>query len=82
MDSFLVEVNTAPYETLLRVPGLGVKSARRIVAARRQGALTFEGLKKMGVVLKRRPLFHYLLGPDGIPAKAGSGSYYQRASGR
>ena len=52
-----MEVNTAPYETLLRVPGLGVKSARRIVAARRQGALTFEGLKKMGVVLKRARYF-------------------------
>ena len=48
-----MEVSRAPYETLLRVPGIGVKSARRIMAARRQGALTFEALRKMGVVLKR-----------------------------
>ena len=53
MEGFPVEVSRAPYETLLRVPGIGVKSARRIMAARRQGALTFEALRKMGVVLKR-----------------------------
>ena len=53
MEQFPVEVNRAPLETLLRVPGVGVKSARRIVAARRTGTLTFESLKKLGVVLKR-----------------------------
>ena len=42
---------------LLRVPGIGVKSAKRIVAARRVGRLDFAGLKKIGVVLKRALYF-------------------------
>ena len=42
---------------LLRIPGVGVKSANRILQARRQGALDFEALKKMGVVLKRAQHF-------------------------
>ena len=54
---FPVEVNRAPYETLLRVPGIGVKSAQRIVRARRSGTLSFFHLKKMGVVLKRAHFF-------------------------
>ena len=57
MEFFPVEVNTADYEALLRVPGVGVVSARRILVARRNGALTFEGLKKLGVVLKRAQYF-------------------------
>ena len=56
-DLFPVEVNRAPYEMLLRVPGIGVQSARRIRTARRERALTFEGLKKIGVVLKRAQYF-------------------------
>ena len=54
---FPVEVNTADYEALLRVPGVGVTSARRILTARRAGPLRFEGLKKLGVVLKRAQYF-------------------------
>ncbi len=54
---FPVEVNRAPYETLLRVPGIGVRSAQRIVIARRTGSLDFAGLKKLGVVLKRAQYF-------------------------
>ena len=57
LGKFPVEINRAPYETLLRVPGIGVKSAMRIVAARKQVALRFEDLKKMGVVLKRAVYF-------------------------
>lgn len=57
LEEFPIEVNTAPYEMLLRVPGIGVKSAQRIVAARRTGRLDFEGLKKIGVVLKRAQYF-------------------------
>ena len=52
-----MEVNRADYNTLLRVPGIGVKSASRIVKARRMGTLQFEDLKKMGVVLKRALYF-------------------------
>ncbi len=56
-DFFPVEVNRADYEALLRVPGVGVRSARRILTARRAGPLTFEGLKRLGVVLKRAQYF-------------------------
>ena len=56
-ERFPVEVNRAEYETLLRVPGIGVKSARRIVTARRSGRLDFAGLKKLGVVMKRAKYF-------------------------
>lgn len=54
---FPVEVNRADYETLLRVPGLGVKSAKRILYARRAHSLDFDALKKIGVVLKRARYF-------------------------
>ena len=57
LENFPVEVNKADYQTLLRVPGLGVNSARRIVAARRHGNLSFDDLKKIGVVLKRAVYF-------------------------
>ena len=57
LDRFPVEINSADYRTLLKIPGVGVKSARRIVAARRFGSLTFEDLKRMGVVLKRAVYF-------------------------
>jgi len=54
---FPVEINTADYETILRVPGIGVRSARRIVTARRAAQLDFDGLKKLGIVLKRARYF-------------------------
>ncbi len=57
MESFPVEINTADYDTLLRVPGIGVKSASRIIKARRTGSLDYRHLKKMGVVLKRAIYF-------------------------
>ena len=57
LEQFPVEINRASYGTLLRVPGLGVKSARRIIAARKSGPLDFPDLKKMGVVLKRAMYF-------------------------
>lgn len=57
LEHFPVEINRADYQMLLRVPGIGVKSARRIQAARRFGNLNFEDLKKIGVVLKRALYF-------------------------
>ena len=57
MEQFPVEVSTADYELLLRVPGIGVTSARRILVARRAAPLTFDVLKKVGVVLKRAQYF-------------------------
>ena len=56
-ELFPVEVNRADYETLLRVPGIGVKSARRILVARRAGNIRHEDLKKLGVVMKRAQYF-------------------------
>ena len=54
---FPVEVNTADYETLLRIPGVGVVSARRILSARRAGRLHIDDLKRLGVVMKRAQYF-------------------------
>ncbi|MBC7765037.1 MAG: putative DNA modification/repair radical SAM protein [Hyphomonadaceae bacterium] len=57
MELFPVEVNQAPRETLLRVPGIGVNSVNRILIARRLTKLGFADLKKIGVVLKRAQYF-------------------------
>lgn len=57
LDQFPVEVQTASYAMLLRVPGIGPKSAGRIAYARRYGRLDFASLKKIGVVLKRAQYF-------------------------
>lgn len=57
MHLFPVEINTAPYEMLLRVPGIGVTGARRIVRARKMAYVDFDGLKKMGIALKRAQYF-------------------------
>ncbi len=54
---FPVDINKADYEMILRIPGVGVKSAKKIVQARRFGQLRFENLKKIGVVLKRAKYF-------------------------
>lgn len=54
---FPVEINRAAPETLLRVPGIGLKSAHRIISARRVHSLDFGDLKKIGVVLKRARFF-------------------------
>jgi putative DNA modification/repair radical SAM protein len=56
-QAFPVDINTADYEMILRVPGIGVKSAQLIVSSRRYGRLTSDTLKKMGVVMKRAKYF-------------------------
>ena len=56
-DFFPIDVNTASYEMILRVPGIGVKSAKLIITSRRYGRLTSEQLKKIGVVMKRAQYF-------------------------
>ena len=53
MGLFPVEVNTAPLDMLLRVPGIGVKTASRIIVARKHAKLDFDALKRLRVVLKR-----------------------------
>ena len=62
LEYFPVEVNKATYQMLLRIPGIGVKSARRIVGARKSTALDFNDLKRIGVVLKRA---HYFITCNG-----------------
>ena len=57
LEKFPLEINKAPYEMLLRVPGIGVTSAMRILTARRGCPINFSGLKKMGIVLKRAQYF-------------------------
>ena len=69
LEQFLVEINRAPLELLLRVPGVGVKSAQRIVAARRKVNLNFADLKKIGVVLKRALFFITCSGRMMYPVK-------------
>ena len=62
LEYFPVEVQRAPYDLLLRIPGIGPKSAGRIIYGRRYGTLDFDNLKKMGVVLKRA---HYFITCNG-----------------
>lgn len=57
LNDFPVEINKASYETLLRVPGIGVTSAKKIIKIRRVHKLTFEDLRKLRVVLKRAKYF-------------------------
>lgn len=56
-ERFPIDVNRADYEMILRVPGIGVKSAALIVASRRHGTIGSEQLKKMGVVMKKARYF-------------------------
>ena len=69
LEEFPVEVNRADYKKLLRVPGIGYKSAGRIVRARRLGNLDFPDLKKIGVVLKRALYFITCSGRMMYPTK-------------
>ena len=69
LEQFPVEVMKADYDTLLRVPGIGYKSAQRIVKSRRLGALDYGMLKKMGVVLKRAIFFITCQGKQMYPVK-------------
>ena len=57
MHIFPLEINKAPREMLLRIPGIGGKSVQRIMAVRRVSNITFEDLRKIGVVLKRAQYF-------------------------
>lgn len=69
LEYFPVEINRAPLNMLLRVPGIGVKSAQRITAARRSTCLSFQDLKKIGVVLKRAVYFITCSGRMMYPTK-------------
>ncbi len=64
-ENFPVDVNTAPKDSLLRVPGIGPTGAKKILAARRHGRLDMAGLKRMGIVLKRAQ--HFIIAADWMP---------------
>ena len=72
-EFFPVEVNCADYEALLRVPGIGVVSARRILVARRTGPLHADELKKLGVVMKRAQYFLTCSGQLATPLRLSQG---------
>lgn len=57
MNEFPIEVNTAPFEMLIRVPGIGITGAKKIMSSRRLGPLSFEDLKKLRITLKRAQYF-------------------------
>lgn len=57
IDKFPIEINRASYEDLLRIPGLGVTSAQRIIKERKNANLSYESLKKLRTVLKRAKYF-------------------------
>lgn len=67
LEQFPVEITRADYQTLLRVPGIGTKSARRILQTRRTGSISFSSLKTMGVVLKRAIYFITCHGKSAYP---------------
>jgi len=66
MELFPIEVNRAPYAALLRVPGIGVTGAKRIMTARRTATLGPDSLKKLGVVLKRAQYFITCAGKSAV----------------
>ena len=57
LNEFPKEINTVSYYDLLKVPGIGIKTAKRIIACRKNFKITFNDLKKLGVVMKRAKYF-------------------------
>ena len=80
-EFFPGEVNRADYEAILRVPGIGVRGAQRIVTARRYGPLSFEGLKRLGIVMKRAQYFITCSGRMLPGLRCSQSSVYRRLVG-
>ena len=76
-----MEVNRADYEAILRVPGIGVRGAQKIIAARRYGPLSFEGLKRLGIVMKRAQYFITCSGRMLPGLRFSQDSVYRRLTG-
>lgn len=57
INLFPIEINKATYDILIRIPGIGIRGARKIVSARRVNSLDFFDLKKLGIVIKRSQYF-------------------------
>ncbi len=70
-DRFPVDINAADRDAILRVPGIGLISANRIVSLRRQGRIRFEHLKRLGVVVSRAKRFVHC---DGLPPQQWPGA--------
>lgn len=68
-EQFPVDINRADYEMVLRVPGIGVKSAKKIISSRRHQHLHVDHLQKIGVVLKRA---RYFISCPGLAVAAGT----------
>lgn len=68
-EKFPVDINSADYEMVLRVPGIGVKSAKKIISSRRHQHLHVDHLQKIGVVLKRA---RYFISCPGLAVKQGN----------
>lgn len=68
-ECFPVDVKSASYSDLLRVPGIGVNSAQRIISTRRNGVLTLPLLSKIGVVMKRARYFICVGGKTDVPLR-------------
>lgn len=72
---FPVDINRASYETILRVPGIGIKSAKLIISARQHGRLNLEALRRIGVVLKRAHFFIVCAGMKSFKMQEASADY-------
>ncbi len=81
-EKFPVDLNRADYEMILRVPGIGVKSAQLIVAARKHSRITGATLKKMGVVLKKAQYFITCGELSGSATPTANDSVFAISSGR
>jgi predicted DNA-binding helix-hairpin-helix protein len=57
LDFFPIEINRADYETLLRIPGIGAKTARRIIETRRSRTVSLDSLRRLGAAFKRARYF-------------------------
>ena len=77
-EFYPVEVNRADLETLLRVPGVGTVSARRILTARRVGPLRAEDLRRLGVVMKRAQYFLTCSGRLATPLRLSADGIYRQ----
>ncbi|MEM1405921.1 MAG: putative DNA modification/repair radical SAM protein [Bacteroidota bacterium] len=62
LDLFPVDINTAPYELILRIPGIGLKTAGMIVHSRKYGKVRYEDIKKMGAAMNRAKYFIHVSG--------------------
>lgn len=76
-EYFPVNIQTAPYEMIVRIPGIGVRTAKKVVKTRKFTALTLEHLKKMGASVNRAKYFVAMTTPNPHLAKLGQDNFRQ-----